>query len=468
MKGERHPREPRQLGLFGAGFSLGTGGDVGNEAALREESRPLSATEQRRALTSNLMEEVCDDDNLRRALTRVRKNKGAPGVDGMRVGELADWLFAHHDELRAQLLAGEYKPQPVKGVLIPKPGGGERQLGIPAVVDRLVQQAILQVLDPILDPTFSDSSFGFRAGRSAHDALKQARGYVADGRCIVIDFDLEKFFDHVNHDILMNRLGLHVGDKRVLRVIGRFLRAGMMQDGVCVSREEGTPQGGPLSPLLANLLLDDLDKELEARGHCFCRYADDCNIYVYSQKSGDRVMESISKFLEKRLRLRVNSEKSAVGPAWERKFLGYRLLSGGGLGIAPKSVARFKDRVREITRRNRGVSLERMVDELNRYFLGWVAYYWHISGPSIFCELDGWVRRRLRCVKLKQCKRAVGIARFLMKRGVSRDRAWRLGGSGKGWWRMSRTPQAHVAMGKDWFNLIGLVSLAMRCRELKR
>jgi RNA-directed DNA polymerase len=359
-------------------------------------------------------------------------------------------------------------PQPVKGVKIPKPGGGERQRGIPTVSDRLVQQAILQLLDPILDPTFSDSSFGFRPGRSAHDALKQARSYVAAERYIVIDLDLEKFFDHINHDILINRLGRHVGDKRVLRVIGRFLRAGLMQDGVCISREEGTPQGGPLSPLLANLLLDDLDRELERRGHCFCRYADDGNIYVYSPKSGERVMESIAKFLEKRLRLRVNREKSAVGPVWERKFLGHRLLSGGGLGIAAKSIERFKDRVREITRRNRGVSLDRMVTELNRYLLGWCAFYRHISGRSVLDKLDRWVRRKLRCVKLKQGKRARGIARFLMQQGISRDRAYCLGGSGKGWWRLSRTPQAHQSMDKKWFELIGLVNLATRYRELQR
>jgi len=454
--------------LFDAGSGLDTGGDVGNEAAVSGEPRSLSATEQRRALTANLMEEVCDDGNLDRALSKVVSNRGAAGVDGMKVTELSEWLDSHRDELRSQLLAGDYFPQPVQGVKIPKPGGGERQLGIHTVTDRLAQQAILQVLDPILDPTFSDSSFGFRPGRSAHDALAQARSYVAEERGIVVDLDIEKFFDHVNHDILMNRLGRHVGDKRVLRVIGRFLRAGLMQDGVCVSREEGTPQGGPLSPLLANLLLDDLDQELDRRGHCFCRYADDCNIYVHSQKSGERVMESITKFLEKRLRLRVNREKSAVGPVGERKFLGHRLLSGGGLGIAAKSIERFKDRVRELTRRNRGVSLDRMVSELNRYLFGWGAYYRHITGPGVLDKLDGWIRRKLRCVKLKQCKRARGIARFLMTRGVSRDRAYCLGGSGKGWWRLSRTPQAHKAMDKQWFELIGLVSLATRYRELKR
>jgi RNA-directed DNA polymerase len=454
--------------LFDAGSGLGGGGDDGIGTVPREEPRAVSATEQRRALTSKLMEEVCDDVNLDRALSRVVSNKGAAGVDGMRVTELKAWLDAHRDELRSQLLSGEYQPQPVKGVKIPKPGGGERQLGIPTVIDRLVQQAILQVLDPILDPTFSISSFGFRPGRSAHDALAQARSYVAEGRCIVVDLDLEKFFDHVNHDILMNRLGRHVGDKRVLRVIGRFLRAGLMQDGVRVGREEGTPQGGPLSPLLANLLLDDLDKELEQRGHCFCRYADDCNIYVRTPKAGERVMASVTAFLVKRLKLKVNREKSSVGPVWERKFLGHRLLSNGGLGIAPKSLERFKDRVREITRRNRGVSLSMVVNELNRYLLGWGAYYRYISGPGALDKLDGWVRRKVRCYRLKQCKRARGIASFLMSRGVSRDRAYCLGGSGKGWWRLSFSPQSSKAMDKNWFELIGLVSLFSRYRELKR
>lgn len=473
MGRDRHLRAPRrkvpvQGELFDDVAFPGGGGEAGSQAAPYEESRSRSATEHGRALATDLMEDVCDATNLELALSKVVSNKGAPGVDGMSVDELREWYGEHGEELRAQLLSGNYRPQPIKGAKISKPGGGERQLGIPTVTDRLVQQAILQVLTPILDPTFSDSSFGFRPGRSAHDALEQARSHVADGRYIVVDLDLEKFFDHVNHDVLMNRLGRHVRDKRVLRAVGRFLRAGMMQDGVCVRRDEGTPQGGPLSPLLANLLLDDLDKELEKRGHCFCRYADDCNIYVRSQKSGEQVMKSIANFLEKRLRLKVNAEKSAVGPVWERKFLGHRLLSNGGLGIAPKSLKRFKDRMREITRRNRGVSIERMVSELNRFLLGWCAYYRHISGPSILDKLDGWVRRKLRCVKLKQCKRARGIARFLMRQGISKDRAYSLGGSGKGWWRLSCTPQAHKAMGKDWFELIGLVSLAMRYRELKR
>ena len=293
---------------------------------------------------------------------------------------------------------------------IPKPGGGKRQLGIPTVVDRLVQQAILQVLEPILDPTFSASSFGFRPGESAHQALAQAQTYVADGREIVVDIDLEKFFDRVNHDILMARLARRIGDKRLLRIVRRFLEAGMMQAGVCIERHEGTPQGGPLSPLLANLLLDDLDKELERRGHRFCRYADDCNIYVRSQAAGERVMASVVAFLEGKLRLKVNRAKSAVAAVMERSFLGHRLLPGGRLGLAPKSLDRAKERLRRITRRNRGIALERMIAEVNSFTTGWVTYFRHAACKSALRDIDDWLRRKLRCVRLKQCKRVKAIA----------------------------------------------------------
>jgi RNA-directed DNA polymerase len=295
------------------------------------------------------MERVCERENLNRAYKRVKGNKGAPGIDGMTVGELAGWIKEHKEGLVSSLLDGSYRPQAVKGVEIPKPSGGKRQLGIPTVVDRLVQQAIQQELDPILDPTFSESSYGFRRGRNAHQALKRAAEYVAEGRRIVVDFDISKFFDRVNHDMLMARLARHVRDKRLLRIVRRFLEAGMMRDGVCIRRHEGTPQGGPLSPLLANLLLDDLDKELESRGHRFCRYADDCNIYVRTERAGERVMRSVERFLEKRLRLKVNTKKSAVAYVEERQFLGYRLLRGGRLGIAPRSVERAKQRIRAAT-----------------------------------------------------------------------------------------------------------------------
>ena len=388
-----------------AALRHGATGEGGTGPGASEEPQASAAWSQERALTRHLMEEVTGSANLNRAYKRVKANDGAAGVDGMDVTELLAWIAGNREALIASLLDGSYQPQPVRGVQIPKPGGGMRQLGIPTVVDRLVQQAIAQTLEPLLDPTFSASSFGFRPGRGAHDALRQAREYVADGYEIVVDLDLEKFFDRVNHDILMSRLARRIGDKRLLRIIRRFLQAGMMTDGVCNERHEGTPQGGPLSPLLSNLLLDDLDKELERRGHRFCRYADDCNIYVRSQAAGERVMASVTSFLEDRLRLKVNRQKSAVAPVGERQFLGHRLGRGGTLGIGRKSLARAKDRLREITRRNRGdCSLERMIEQANRFTVGWVTYYRHAQCKSALRDLDGWLRRKLRCVELKRCQ----------------------------------------------------------------
>jgi RNA-directed DNA polymerase len=445
------------------------GGKEVVQAVAIGESPSLTAKERQRALTARLMEQVCEPANLNRAYARVMANKGSPGVDGLTVGKLGGWIKRHKQAFIVSLLDGSYRPQPVRGVQIPKPGGkGMRQLGIPTVVDRLVQQAMLQVLEAILDPAFSASSYGFRPGHSAHQALLKAKEYVAEGRTIVVDIDLEKFFDKVNHDILMARLGRWVGDKRMLRIIGRFLRAGLMQDGVCVSREEGTPQGGPLSPLLANLLLDDLDKELEKRGHKFCRYADDCNIYVQSQAAGERVLASVTEFLEARLRLRVNREKSAVAFVTERKFLGHRLLPGGGLGIAPQSLDRARGRVRQITRRNRGVSLAEVIGELNLFLNGWVSYFRHAACKSHLQRLDEWIRRKLRCLRLKQRKRAGPIAEFLHQLGVPKWRAWIGALSGKGWWRLSGSPPATEGMSLAWFESLGLVSLVQRYELLNR
>ena len=438
----------------------GGGGDGGTGPAPAEEPQARTAWDHERALTQHLMEAVSGSANLERAYKRVKGNGGAPGVDGMTVEALRDWIPANHERLVASLLDGSHQPQPVRGVSIPKPGGGERQLGIPVVVDRLVQQAITQVLEPILDPTFSGSSFGFRPGRSAHDALRQAGGYVADGYEIVADLDLEKFFDRVNHDILMSRLARRIGDKRLLRVIRRFLQAGMMVNGVCEERPEGTPQGGPLSPLLANLLLDDLDKELESRGHRFCRYADDCNIYVRSQAAGERVMASVTAFLEGKLRLKVNQRKSAVAPVGERQFLGHRLGKRGRLGIGRKSPGRAKDRLREVTRRNRGISLERMIAEANRFTVGWVTYYRNARCRSMLLELDGWLRRKLRCVRIKQCKSPSAITTFLRRNGVKEQPARQLASSGKGWWRLSSTEQVKRAMPNGWFDELGLIRMA--------
>lgn len=467
---ERQPITGDQLYLFGelAPAHPGAGGEGGTRTAACEESQASTASDQERALTTNLMEEVCDRENLNQAYKRVKANKGSAGVDRMTVHDLKTWLAEHKETLIASLIDGSYQPQPVRGVEIPKPGGGVRQLGIPTVVDRLVQQAILQVLEPLLDPTFSESSYGFRPGRSAHQALHKGKEYVAEGRGVVVDVDLEKFFDRVNHDILMSRLARRVADKRLLRIVRRFLTAGMMSNGVCIERHEGTPQGGPLSPLLANLLLDDLDKELERRGHRFCRYADDCNIYVQSKAAGERVMQSVVTFVEKRLRLRVNRDKSAVAHVSERKFLGHRLLAGGRMGIAPKSLDRAKDRIREITQRNRGVSLREMIGELNSFLTGWVTYYRYAECRGHLQRMDEWIRRKLRCVRLKQRKRCKSIADFLQELGVPAWRAWILAGSGKGWWRMAGSPSAAEAMTLDWFRSQGLLTLTERYTALQR
>ncbi len=459
---ERQEKAGYQLDLFKDWLKPsrpGARGNGGTGASACGEQQGSTVSESKRALAMQLMERVGDRANLVDAYRKVKGNKGAPGVDGMTVDELGGWLSKHLGELVKALLDGSYEPQSVRKKEIPKPGGGMRQLGIPTVVDRLVQQAILQVLEPLIDPTFSESSYGFRVGRSAHDALHAAAQYVREGRGIVVDLDLEKFFDRVNHDVLMARLARRIGDKRLLRIIRRFLEAGIMVEGVCVRRYEGTPQGGPLSPLLANLLLDDLDKELERRGHTFCRYADDCNIYVRSMQAGERVMAGVAQFLEKKLRLKVNQEKSAVAYIEERKFLGYRLLRGGRLGIAPQSVQRMKDRVRSITRRNRGVSFERVLSELRSFLTGWLNYFRYAQCRQWLEDTECWIRHRLRCYRLKQCKRAKAIHDFLRRCGITGRSAWSTASCGKGWWRMAATPAAHHAMNTQWFQNVGLKGL---------
>jgi RNA-directed DNA polymerase len=470
MDAEQQQGTWSQLSLFEVEVGSvrpGASGEGGTGPAACEEWQASTASNRERALTGDLMERVCERENLNRAYKRVKANKGAPGTDGMTVGELYGWLKGHKEELVGSLLDGSYEPQPVLGKEIDKPGGGKRRLGIPTVVDRLVQQAILEVLERVVDPTFSESSYGFRRGRNAHQAVKRAAEYVAEGRGMVVDIDLERFFDRVNHDMLMARVARHVRDKRLLRIVRRFLEAGMMWDGVCVERYEGTPQGGPLSPLLANLLLDDLDKELERRGHCFCRYADDCNIYVRTEKAGERVMASVTRFLEGKLRLRVNRGKSAVAPVQERQLLGYRILRDGRVAIAPRSLERAKRRIRQITRRNRGISLEQMIGELNSYLTGWVTYFRYAACKSHLHRLDEWIRRKLRCVRLKQRKRAKPIADFLQSLGVPEWSAWILALSGKGWWRKAGAPQANHAMSIAWFKAQGLVSLSGRYAELQ-
>ncbi|MDE3077090.1 MAG: group II intron reverse transcriptase/maturase [Chloroflexota bacterium] len=407
------------------------------------------------------MEAVVAAGNLRRALKRVQANKGSPGVDGMSVDDLAGYLRGAWPGLKQQLLDGTYQPQPVKRVSIPKPDGGMRELGIPTVVDRFIQQAVLQVLSPLYDPRFSASSYGFRPGKSAHQALEQARKHVEDGNRWVVDIDLERFFDRVNHDLLMGRLAKRLGDQRLLKLIRRYLEAGVMSQGVVMERYEGTPQGGPLSPLLANILLDELDKELEKRGHRFVRYADDCNIYVKSQQAGERVMASVTRFLEKKLRLRVNPAKSAVDRPAKRIFLGFRLMRGR-LSIAPDSLKRAKDTIRRITKRNRGVSLGRVLEELALFTDGWVGYFWPARTPSTFQELDEWTRRRLRCYQWKQWKRPHRRARQLMAAGVGRWLAWGTAKDGPGLWRAAGSPALTRALPNAKLHDLGFHSLHER------
>lgn len=438
---------------------LGKVSEGGNGANLQEEQQTSKVRKEPCTLAINLMEKICDRTNLNHAYKRVKANKGAPGVDGLTIKDLGEHLSNHKEQLIQSLLDGSYKPQPVRKVMIPKPGGGERQLGIPTVVDRLIQQAILQVLEPMFDPGFSESSYGFRPKRSAHQALKKAQEYVEEGHVWVVDMDLEKYFDRVNHDILMSRLARRIGDKRLLKIIRRYLTAGIMQEGVVMMRHEGTPQGGPLSPLLSNILLDELDKELERRGHKFCRYADDQNIYVRSKRAGERVYASLKQFLETKLKLKVNDEKSALALVEERKFLGYRLLNDGKLTIAPKTLERAKDKIRRLTQRNRGRSLDQVLRELNSYLNGWLNYFKLAHAKSLMGKLDSWIRRKLRCYKLNQRKRGPSIAKLLMSLGIDEIKSRKLGSSGKGWWRLSRTQAVHRALNNDWFKQKGLINL---------
>jgi len=436
-----------------------TGKGVAGTGILEVQTTQL-AIDALEVLTENLMEQVCQSANLNRAYKRVKSNKGSAGIDGMRVNELGDHIREHKEQLITSLLEGSYNPQPVRHVMIPKPGGGERQLGIPTVMDRLVQQAIYQILEPLYESKFSDSSYGFRPKRSAHMALKQAKSYVESGRPWVVDMDLEKFFDRVNHDILMSRLARVIKDKRLLKILRRFLQSGIMQDGVVVDRYEGTPQGGPLSPLLSNILLDEVDKELERRGHKFCRYADDQNIYVSSQRAGERVYASIKQFLEVKLKLKVNEAKSAVAKVSERKFLGYRILTDGRLSLAPESLKRARDKVRALTKRNRGRSFEQVVNELNVFLKGWYNYFKQVETYSGFAKLDSWIRRKLRCYKLKQKKNFKSLLRFLKSEGIPDREARQIGSSGKGVWRLSGTHTLHRALDIAWFQSQGLFSLS--------
>jgi len=450
-----------QLELDFGTVSAGEARRTGNPKA----HTPLLATpgtESRIEDTERLMEEIVQAENLREALRRVKANKGSPGVDGMTVHELPGFLRKHWPMLKRKLLEGAYQPKPVRRVEIPKPDGGKRKLGIPTVLDRFIQQAIMQVLQRQWDKTFSDSSYGFRPKRSAHQAVAKAQEYVRAGYWVVVDIDVEKFFDRVNHDILMSRVARRVKDKRLLKLIRRYLEAGVMEGGLVSPTGEGTPQGGPLSPLLSNLMLDDLDRELERRGHRFVRYADDANIYVRSLAAGERVMASVSRFLARKLKLRVNESKSAVNWASRRSFLGFSFhrVKEPRRRIAPKALQRFKGRIRELTSRCKPWSLTRRIEEMNRYLRGWKGYFGYVETPSLWAEMDGWIARRLRSLAWKQWQHSRRRFRELCRLGVPADQAAVAFRKQYGSWRMSMLPVMNQAYSGAKLRDFGLIALS--------
>lgn len=440
------------------------------------KSRPVgvetdpAASSRTKAEPDLLMEAVVATDNMERAYQRVVANKGAPGADGMTVDQLADHLKQHWPTLRERLLAGEYHPSPVRAVEIPKPKGGTRQLGIPTVTDRLIQQALLQGLTPIFDPGFSESSYGYRPGRSAQQAVSAMKAHVTAGHRWVVDLDLEAFFDRVNHDLLMARVARRVSDKRVLRLIRRYLEAGMFQDGLVAPRRQGTPQGGPLSPLMANILLDDVDKELERRGHRFCRYADDIQVYVGSRRAGERVMASLSDYLESSLRLTVNRDKSAVDRPWNRGYLGYTLTRHKlpRLTLAKASLQRLMQRVREILKRGQGRNIRRVIEELTPVLRGWASYFSLVDVKRPLEALDRWIRRRLRDLIWRQWKRPRTRRRKLLALGLDEYRAWKSAGNGRGPWWNAGASHMNQALPRKWFERLGLISVLNTVRGLTR
>jgi RNA-directed DNA polymerase len=442
-------------------FSSTSAGEA--REAGREETESLSTTHdpESPARTSRLMEEVCERENLKEALRRVKANKGSGGADGITVGGITDYLKQHWPAIREQLLNGTYEPKPVRRVEIPKPDGGVRKLGIPTVLDRLIQQAVMQVLQRQWDPTFSASSYGFRPGRSAQQAVAQAQQYIVEGYCWCVDFDLEKFFDRVNHDKLMGQIAKRVEDKRLLKLIRAFLNAGVMENGLVSPSVEGTPQGGPLSPLLSNLVLDELDRELERRGHRFVRYADDCNVYVRSERAGQRVMESVTQFITQQLKLKVNEAKSAVARPQERKFLGFSFTAGPEVRrvIAPKALDRFKRRVREITRRAKGVSMTTTIEELAPYMRGWRGYFGFCETPEVLLSLTRWVRLRLRAAMWRQWKTPRRRREALIELGVRERLANNTAGSGLGPWYLAKAKALSVGLSNAYFKSLGLPSL---------
>ena len=455
--------DKRQQNQLVLAFTEMSRGEAPRDSDKGTESLMAKRDDESSAGSEQLMEEVCGRKNCRQALARVKRNKGSAGIDGMTVEQLPAYLKQHWPTMREQLLSGTYKPQPVKRVEIPKPDGGIRPLGIPTVLDRFIQQAVMQVLQRSWDQTFSAHSYGFRPGGSAHQAVTKAQQYIAAGYGWVADLDLEKFFDRVNHDKLMAKLARRISDKRMLKLIRAFLRAGVLEGGLVSPVDEGTPQGGPLSPLLSNIVLDELDRELERRGHRFVRYADDCNIYVRSQRAGERVMKGVSQFITRKLKLKVNEQKSAVSRPSKRKFLGFSFIwrREPKRRIAPKAVARFKQRVRELTRRTRGVRVETMVTQLSRYLRGWRGYFGFCQTPWVLRSLESWLRRRLRAFVWKQWKR--GKVRFaeLRKRGVSNDLAAQTVGSAHGPWRLSNSPALNIALPNAYFASLGLTPLVV-------
>lgn len=454
----RNKRQKTQLELA---FPAVVAGEARHVEGRGTEFRAAGPTPESPAVVGPRMEEVLDRENLRKALRAVRRNKGAPGMDGMTVDELPAHLEEHWPALRDRLLGGTYTPQPVRRVMIPKVSGGERPLGIPTVVDRLIQQAALQVLQRQWDPTFSEHSYGFRPGRSAHQAVARAQEHVAAGHGWVVDLDLAQFFDRVNHDRLMARVAQRVEDKRLLKLIRGFLTAGVMEGGVVGPRVEGTPQGGPLSPLLSNILLTDLDRELEKRGHCFCRYADDCNVYVGSRRGGQRVMAEITAFLEQRLKLKVNADKSAVARPWQRKFLGYSVTwhRKPKLKIALPSRQRLAEKIRQTLRGAGGKSLRQVIAQLNPVLRGWVAYFRLTEERGVLEEIDGWLRRKLRALLWRQWKRVSTRAKHLMRAGLNHERAWQSATNGHGPWWNGGSSHMNAAYPTSWFERMGLISL---------
>jgi RNA-directed DNA polymerase len=447
-------------------FSSSPAGEACEAGREETESLPVAHGPESPASTNRLMEEVCERENLKKALRRVKANKGSAGVDGMTVGEITGYLKQHWPAIREQLLNGTYEPKPVRRVEIPKPdGGGVRKLGIPSALDRFIQQAVTQVLQRRWDRTFSDHSYGFRPGRSAHQAVAQAQQYIAAGHGWCVDLDLEKFFDRVNHDKLMGQIAKRVEDKRLLKLIRAFLNAGVMENGLVSPSVEGTPQGGPLSPLLSNLVLDELDRELERRGHRFVRYADDSNIYVRSERAGQRVMESITRFITEELKLKVNEAKSAVARPQERKFLGFSFSAGPEVKrvIAPKALDRFKRRIREITRRAKGVSMKTTMEELVPYMRGWRNYFGFCETPVVLQYLTRWVRLRLRAALWRQWKTQRRRRAALIRLGVSERLASNTAGSGRGPWYLARSRALSVGLSNAYFRSLGLPLLVDEC-----